>query len=282
VVARILAPSLSEALGRQVIVENIGGAGGMNAAARVAKATPDGYQFVLGHSGTHAINQTLYKHPPYDAAVDFAPVALIAELPIVLIARSTLPVGNLQEFMIFAKANQAKMQYASPGVGSTVQLACALLNTAIGIDVTHIPYRGGGPAMQDLITGLVDYQCATTAAALPQIESKTVKALAILMKDRSPILPSLASAQEQGLSDFEVVSWNAFFLPSGTPKPIIQRLNEAAIATLNTPLVRQRLHDNGAIVPVPERRSPEYLQKFVTSEIEKFAASIRASGLAMD
>jgi len=282
VVARILAPPLSEALGRQVIVENIGGAGGMNAAARVAKAAPDGYQFVLGHSGTHAINQTLYKHLPYNAAVDFAPVALIAELPIVLIARSNLPVGDLQEFMTFAKANQAKMQYASPGVGSTVQLACALLNARIGIEVTHIPYRGGGPAMQDLIAGLVDYQCATTAAALPQIEGKLVKPLAILTKDRSPILPTLASAHEQGLSGFEVLSWNAFFLPKGTPKPIIQRLNEATIAALDTPLVQARLHDNGAVVPGPERRSPEYLQKFVASEIEKFAVSIRAGGLTVD
>src|SRR5262245_20148258 len=225
VVARILAPPLSEALGNQVIVENVGGAGGMNGAARVAKAAADGYQFVLGHSGTHAINQTLYKHPLYDAAVDFAPVALIAELPIVLIARSSLPVGNLQAFVTYAKANQAKMQYASPGVGSTVQLACALLNAMIGVDVTHIPYRGGGPAMQDLIAGRVDYQCVTTAAALPQIESKMVKPLAILTRDRSPILPSLASAHEQGLSDFEVVSWNALFLPKGTTERIIRPPN---------------------------------------------------------
>jgi len=282
VVARILAPPLSEALGNQVIVENVGGAGGMNGAARVAKAAADGYQFVLGHSGTHAINQTLYKHPLYDAAVDFAPVALIAELPIVLIARSSLPVGNLQAFVTYAKANQAKMQYASPGAGSTVQLACALLNATIGVDVTHIPYRGGGPAMQDLIAGRIDYQCVTTAAALPQIESKMVKPLAILTRDRSPILPSLASAHEQGLSDFEVVSWNALFLPKGTPKPIIQRLNGATIAALDTPVVQARLHDNGATVVAPERRSPEYLQKFVTSEIEKFAASIRASGLSME
>jgi hypothetical protein len=213
---------------------------------------------VLGHSGTHAINQTLYKHPPYNAAVDFAPVALIAELPIVLIARSTFPADNLREFMIFAKANQAKMQYASPGVGSTVQLACALLNTAIGVGATHIPYRGGGPAMQDLIAGLVDYQCATTAAALPQIESKTVKALAILTRDRSPILPSLASAQEQGVRDFEVVSWNAFFLPKGTPKPIVQRLNNAEIATLDTPLVRGSPRPASYASDVPNRLRPDF------------------------
>jgi tripartite-type tricarboxylate transporter receptor subunit TctC len=131
--------------------------------------------------------------------------------------------------------------------------------------VTHIPYRGGGPAMQDLMVGRIDYQCATTAAALSQIESKTVKPLAILTRDRSPILPSLASAHEQGLSGFEVVSWNAFFLPKGTPKPIIRRLNEATIATLDTPLVQARLHANGATVAAPERRSPEYLQQTVSN-----------------
>src|SRR5262249_551272 len=167
------------------------------------------------------------------------------------------------------------------GVGSTVQLACALLNATIGVDVTHIPYRGGGPAMQDLIAGRIDYQCVTTAAALPQIESK-MKPLAILTRDRSPILPSLASAHEQGLNDFEVVSWNALFLPKGTPKPIIQRLNGATIAALDTPVVQARLHDNGATVVAPERRSPEYLQKFVTSEIVKFTASIRATGLSIE
>src|SRR5262249_40623918 len=129
---------------------------------------------------------------------------------------------------------------------------------------------------------LVDYQCATTAAALPQIESRLVKPLAILTKDRSSILPGLASAHEQGLSNFEVVSWNAFFLPKGTPKPIIQRLNEATIATLDTPSVQARLRDNGATVPGPGRRSPDYLQKFVASEIEKFAVSIRARGLTVD
>ena len=282
VVARIVGPRLSEILGKPVVIENVGGAGGMTGGQRVARAAPDGYQFVFGGTSTHAINQTLYKHPLYDATADFAPVALVAELPIVLIARSTLPVGNLQAFVTYAKANQAKMQYASPGAGSTVQLACALLNATIGVDVTHIPYRGGGPAMQDLIAGRIDYQCVTTAAALPQIESKMVKPLAILTRDRSPILPSLASAHEQGLSDFELVSWNALFLPKGTPKPIIQRLNGATIAALDTPVVQARLHDNGASVVAPERRSPEYLQKFVTSEIAKFAASIRASGLSME
>jgi tripartite-type tricarboxylate transporter receptor subunit TctC len=282
VIARVLSPGLSKQLGRQVIVENIGGAGGMTASARVAKAAPDGYQFVLGHSGTHAINQTLFKKPLYDAAADFAPVALIAELPIVLIARQNFPAANLKEFIAYAKANQAKMQYGSAGAGTTVHLACELLNAAIGIKITHIPYRGGGPAMQDLIAGLIDYQCVTTAAALPQIEGKIVKPVAILMKGRSPTLPELPSAHEQGLTDFEAVNWNAFFFPRGTPAPIIQRLNQATFATINTPSVQTKLQDDGAMVPAPERRSSEYLKEFVRSEIDKWEATIKASGLSAE
>ena len=178
--AEVLSPHLSEILRQQVIIENIGGAGGMIGAQRVAKAAPDGYQFVLGNAGSHAQNQTLYKHPLYNAATDFAPVALIAEQPIVLIARKDLPANNLQEFIAYAKANQAKMHYGSAGVGTRVHLACALLNAAIGVDVTHVAYRGGGPAMQDLIAGRIDYQCPNATAAIPQLEGKLVKAIAIL------------------------------------------------------------------------------------------------------
>src|SRR5216684_6658825 len=198
VLGRIFAPRLSELLGQQVIVENVSGAGGMTGASRVAKAAPDGYQFVIGGSGTHAHSQTLFKHPLYNAATDFAPVALIAEQPIVLIARKDMPVNNLQEFISYAKTNQAKMQYGSAGAGSAAHLACVLLNVAIGANVTHVPYRGGGPAMQDLIAGRIDYQCPLIVIAIQQIEGKTVKAIATLSRSRSLSLPDLASASEQG------------------------------------------------------------------------------------
>ena len=282
VVARILTPRLSELLGQQVIVEDLGGAGGMTGAARVARAAPDGYQFVLGFAGTHAIAQTLFKDPLYNAATDFAPVALVAELPIVLIARKDLPAGNLQEFIASAKANQARMQYGSPGVGSTVQLAYALLNAAIGVDITHIPYRGGGPAMQDLIAGRIDYQCVSTTIAISQIESKTVKAIAILGRERSPTLPAVATAHEQGLSDFEAATWNALFLPKGTPPAIVKKLHDAAVATINTPAVQERLREIGADLPAPERTSSEYLAKFVANEIEKWGGAIKALGVSAD
>jgi tripartite-type tricarboxylate transporter receptor subunit TctC len=198
-----------------------------------------------------------------------------------LVARKDLPAGNLQEFIAYAKANQASMQMASAGAGSTGHLDCMLLNAAIGINVTHVPYRGGGPAMQDLIAGRIDYFCTLSATAKQQIEGKLVKAIAILSRDRSSMLPELASAQEQGLN-FEASTWFGFFFPNGTPEPIIQKLHDATVAAMDTPSVQERLNEVGAVTVAPERRSPDYLQKFVANEIAKNAAPIRAAGLAID
>src|SRR5262249_15602568 len=220
VLGRIVGRRLSEVLGQQVIIENVDGAGGMVGSARVAKAAPDGSQFLLG-SRAAAITQPLYKNPLYNFAADLAPVVLIADQPTLLVARKDLPADNLQEFIAYAKANQATMQMASAGAGSTGHLHCLLLNAALGIHVNHVPYRGGGPAMQDLIAGRIDYFCTLSATAKQQIEGKLVKAIAILSRDRSSMLPELASAQEQGL-DFEASTWFGFFFPRGTPEPIIQ------------------------------------------------------------
>jgi len=282
VVGRIIAPRLSELLGQQVVVENVTGAAGIIGNSRVAKSAPDGYQFVLGATGGFAQNQSLYKNLPYNAATDFAPVALLAETPPVLVARKDLPADTLTQFIAYTKANQAKMQYGSSGAGTSTHLACVLLNAAIGVKVTHIPYRGGGPAMQDLIAGRIDYQCPLSAVTIPQIASKVVKAIAILTKERSKILADVATAHEQGLTDFDAGSWFAFFLPKGTPAPVVQKLNAATIATLETPPVQQRLFENGATVVALERRSPQYLQKFVESEIAKWAAAIKAAGVQID
>jgi tripartite-type tricarboxylate transporter receptor subunit TctC len=282
VMGRILAARLSEVLGQQVIIENIPGAGGMLGSARVAKGSPDGYEFVLGIAGTHAQNQTLYKNPLYNAATDFAPVALIAEQPTVLVTRNDLPPSDLPEFIAYAKANQAKMQYGSAGAGSANHLACVLLDAAIGVNVTHVPFRGGGPAMQELLGGRIDYMCNIVTNALPQIEAKSVKPIALLAKARSPTLPYVASAQEQGLPDFDASTWYALFLPKGTPAPIVQKLHDAIVATMDTRSVQERLKDIGADLVAPERRSPDYLSKFVVSEIARWAAPIKASGVSMD
>ncbi len=281
-IARIVADGLSSRLGQPVIVENMGGAGGMTGANRVARAAPDGYQFLLGNVGTHAQNQTLYKKPAYNAATDFAPVALITDQSLVLVVRKDFPANNLREFIAYAKANQSKMQFSSAGTGGSNHLACVLLNAAIGVEVTHVPYRSGGQAMQDLLAGQVDYQCPSLPVAMPQIAGKLVKPIAILSKNRSPSMPDLPSAHEQGLTDFDVPSWYALFLPKGTPAAIVQKLHDATVAAMDTPAMHERLRKIGSDLVAPERRSPEYLAKFVASEIAKWSVAIKASGVQID
>jgi tripartite-type tricarboxylate transporter receptor subunit TctC len=282
ILGRIVAGRLSELLGQPVTVENIGGAGGMTGTAGVARAAPDGYQIALGTSATHALSQALHKNPLYDAAGDFAPVALIAEQPFVLIARKDLPADNLQAFIAHAKANAATMRYGSAGAGSATHLVCALLDAAMGIKAAHVPYNGGAPALRDLVAGRIDYFCPVVTIAIPQIENKSVKAIAILSRNRAPILPGLASAAEQGLTDFAASTWFGIFLPKGTPAPIVQRLHAAVLATLETPSVQARLKEIGADIVAPERRSPGYLQSFLKGEIEKWVTAIKAANIRVE
>jgi tripartite-type tricarboxylate transporter receptor subunit TctC len=280
IIARIIGTRLAEVLKQQIVIENVGGAGGMTGAARVAKAPADGYQFVLGNVGTHAQNQTLYKNPSYNAATDFAPVGLLVDLPMLMVSRTTLPPNDLKEFIAYAKTNQAKMQYGSAGTGAPTHLACALLNVAMGVNITHVPYRGSALALQDMIGGRIDYHCLNASAAIQHIEAKNAKAITMTTKERSAAFPAIPTAHEQGLKDFVAENWLAFFFPKGTPAAIVQRLNEAAIAAMMTPAVMDQLKKNGAEIVAPERRTPEYLQKFVASEIEKWAGPIKAAGLS--
>ncbi|HEY1362350.1 MAG TPA: tripartite tricarboxylate transporter substrate binding protein [Xanthobacteraceae bacterium] len=282
VLGRVFTPPLTRSLHQQVIVENVGAAAGIVGTSRVAKAAPDGYTFLLGSVGTQAYNATLYKKLPYNPATDFAPVALFAEQPMVLLTRKEFPADNLQQFIAYAKANGSRLQYGSAGIGSTTHLACALLNSAAGIEVTHVPYRGGGPVMADLIAGQLHYMCSNSAGALPQINSHTLKGIANLGRSRSPHLPDLATAQEQGLADFEAVTWNAFFLPKATPAAIVDKLHGAVIEAMNDPAVKARMDDLGVTLVEPERRAPDYLQKFVESEIAKWAVAIKAAGVSVD
>jgi tripartite-type tricarboxylate transporter receptor subunit TctC len=281
-VGRIVADGLARQLNQSVIVENVTGAGGMAGGSRVAKAAPDGYQFVIGNVGSFAQSRWLYKTPPYDPVKDFAPVGLITDESLVLVTRNDFPASNLQEFMTYAKANQSKLQFNSSGVGGSNHLACMLLNTRIGIQVTHVPYRSVVQSMQDVIAGRVDYECLSLPLALPQITGKTLKALAILSKNRSSILPDLPSADEQGLTGFDAPSWYALFLPVGTPPAIVKTLNGALVGVLDTPAAQERLKQIGGDVVAPERRSPDYLAQFVAAEVKKWEGPIKASGVQLD
>ena len=279
---RIVAQRLTEVLGRQVVVENIGGAGGATGAQRVARSTPDGYQFLLGNIATHAFNQTLYKKPLYDAVADFAPVGLTVEQPRVLSVRKDLPVNTLPEFIAYAKAHQAELKFGSAGHGSAAHVACTLLNSRIGVDITHVPYRSTTLAVQDIVAGRVDYICDVISGMLPFIQGDQIKPIALLSPRRANVLPQVATAQEQGFGEFDTSSWHAVFFPPRTPEPIVRRLNAALSETLDTPAVRERLESLGATVVAAERRSPDYLAQHVRREIEKWAPAIKATGASVD
>jgi tripartite-type tricarboxylate transporter receptor subunit TctC len=200
----------------------------------------------------------------------------------VLITRKDFPADTLPEFIAYVKANAAKLQYGSAGVGSTTHLGCALLNSAAGLDVTHVPYRGGGPVMADLIAGQVHYMCSNSAGALPQIEGGAVKGIALLARERSSLIPTLATANEQGLKDFEAITWTAFFLPKGTPPEIVDKLHAATVQMMDTPALAERMHELGVTLVSSDRRSPQYLADFVAREIEKWGAPIKAAGIHVD
>jgi len=280
-IGRVFAQRMGEVLGQQVVVENVGGAGGMTGSKRVADSAPDGYTMILASVGTHAQNQSLYKKPLYNAATDFTPVAFLAETPIALITRKDLAVSNLTEFIAYAKANQAKMTFGSAGAGSATHLGCVVLNSALGVDIVHVPYRGTAPAMQDLQGGRIDYLCEIIATAKPQIDGGTVKGIAIMTKERSRVLPDLPTAAEQGL-DVQAYTWSALFLPKGAPDAVVKKLNTAAVEAIKTPMVQERMKSLGATVAQPNQQSPEWLGAFVKSEIEKWAAPIKASGVSAD
>jgi len=282
ILGRVVAGRMSEVLGQQVVVENVGGAGGMTGSARVANAAPDGYQFVLGTVGTHAQGQTLYKKPLYNAVTDFTPVILIANVPIVLETRKDLPVSNFKEFVAYAKANQAKMQFGSAGAGSATHLGCVLLNYVIGVNITHVPYRGTGPALQDLEGGRVDYLCDIITTAKPPIDGGTVKGLAIFDTKRSPALPDIPTAAEQGTPNLVAYTWNAIFLPKDTPGPIVKKIHDAALAAMHTPAVHDRLTGLGAEIVSDQDATPQHLGELVKSEIAKWAVPIKASGVSVE
>ena len=281
VAGRILAQGLTDVLGQSVVVENPVGAGGTVGSLRVSRGTPDGGQFVLGNNGTHSWSQSLYKNPPYDAVTDFTPLGLAVESPRVIIVPKNLPANTLPEFIAYVKANQSTIQFASAGPGSASHVSCTLLNAMLGVNVTHVPYRGLGPAMQDLISGRVQYICDSVSTSKPQIEGNHVKGIATTGLKRSPALPNIATAKEQGL-DFDVLTWQGLFLAKNTPAPIVNQLNQVLARALDLPTVKERLAQLGEEVPAPERRSPEYFKQFVAGEIARWSGPIKASGVTIE
>ena len=276
--ARIMAQRVGEILGQTFVVENVGGAGGMTGAARAAKAAPDGYTVLLGGSAVLAQNQTFYKRPLYNSLTDFEHVALFADSARVLITRKDFPAKTFAEFAAYTKANQATMQYGSPGAGSGGHICAVLLDGVMGTRVTHVPYRGAGPAMQDLIAGRLDYMLEQISTALPQIRGGTVNAIVTLGLDRAPGLEELPTGTELGFGGLDCGAWSSFAFPKGTPEAIVRKLAQATNRAIDTPALRERFKTIGVVVPSPERRTPEYMTKFAASEVERWAVPIKASG----
>jgi tripartite-type tricarboxylate transporter receptor subunit TctC len=280
--ARLQALVIGEILGQTIVVENVGAAAGTIGSGRVAKAAPDGYTMLIGNSGTQVYSQALYKKRPYDAVADFEPVAMVTESPRILLARNGLPVKNLQELVAYIKANQDKMQYSSAGVGSGTHLPCALLNFALGVNVTHVPYRGEGPALQDVIADRIDYMCTTIQGGAAQARQGTVKGIAVMSPRRSPVVPDLATTGEQGVPGVEATVWNGFFLPKGTPKPIVDKMQKAIETMISKPDVRQKMEALGLEILPPEQRTTAYLAKFLPEDVERWGKVIKAAGISVE
>jgi tripartite-type tricarboxylate transporter receptor subunit TctC len=271
VIARLVANKASEYLGKAIIVEDMGGAGGTIAVSRVSKAAPDGYQFIIGAVDTFAQSQYLFQNPPADTMKEFDPVALAVDQPLVFLARKGLPVSNLKEFAAYLKVHQKNVKFGSAGIGAAPYLACATITRIIGAEATHVAYRAAAPALQDMLRGDIDYYCPLAVSAVPFMKQNQVKALAVLTAERSPVFPDLPTAREQGIDFVDGYYWNAFFVPKGTPPEIVHKLNAAISRALDDQNVQNRLRDLAATAVPANRRSPEYLRTYLAEEIAKWS-----------
>lgn len=280
VITRIVTQHMSQTLGQQFVVENVVGAGGTLGATRAARATPDGYTLITGHMGTHAASVALYPELQYHPEKDFEPIALLAGTPIVILTKKDFPAKTLKEFVEEVKKNSAKMNQAHAGVGSVSHISCILLNSQLGSKPVGIPFNGTGPAMNALIAGQVDYMCDQIVNAVPQIQTGTIKGLAVATPARNPSLPDMPTTAEAGLPAYQASAWNAIFAPKGTPEPILAKLNEAAAKALSDDAVRKRLLELGSDIPGPDGRTRQALGKLVNDEIAKWTPVLKAATAA--
>ncbi|MGH6728140.1 MAG: Bug family tripartite tricarboxylate transporter substrate binding protein [Pseudolabrys sp.] len=277
ITGRIVADIFSRHLGQNFVVENIGGAGGTVGTLRAAKAPADGYTLISGHMGTNALAPVFYPNLGYDPEKDFEPVGLIAVQPELLAVRKDIPVNNLKEFVAYAKANEKKLNMGHAGVGSVSYIGCLLLNSAIGIKPTMVPFTGTAPVMNAILAGQIDYDCDPILGPLPHVRAGNVKALAIAAKKRSPLLPDVPTSYEQGLPEFDCAPFYAVFAPKGTPKAVIDKLAAALSKGLDEPAVQKRFAGLGAEIAEPNRRGPKALGELVHSEIARLTPILKAA-----
>jgi tripartite-type tricarboxylate transporter receptor subunit TctC len=278
-VARLLGQKVSESVKQPVVVENKAGAGGNIGADYVAKAAPDGYTILMGAVATHAINPTLYASIPYDPVRDFIPVTQVASTPNVLVVNPSIPASSVKEFIAYAKANPGKLNFGSGSTGSAGHLAGELFKSMAGVQMTHIPYKGAAPAMQDLIAGQVQLMFDNLASSLAQVRAGKVKALAVTTAKRSPLAPDLPTIAESGLPGFDINTWFGIFAPANTPRDIVDRLHNEFANALAAPDVREKMLNLGA---EPVSSTPEQFAAYIRAEAAKYARVIKASGAKVD
>lgn len=279
IVARFVAAELGKSLGQQIVVENRPGAGGNIGTDFVAKSTPDGYTFVMGTVGTHAINTSLYAKLPYDPVKDFAPVTLVASVPNVLEVNPALPVKTVNELITYAKANPGKLNFASSGNGTSIHLSGELFKAMTGVDMLHIPYKGSAPAVTDLIAGQANLMFDNLPSSIAYIKSGRLRAIAVTTLKRSPALPDVPTINESGVPGFEASSWFGVLAPAGTPKEIVNRLHDEIVKALHTPRLKNSLLSQGA---EPIGDTPEEFADYISAEIAKWAKVVKQSGAHVD
>ncbi len=280
VTSRALAQKLSESLGQPVVVENRAGAGGNIGMDAVAKSAPDGYTIGMGALSTHAVNPALYPKMPFDAVKDFAPISLVVVIPNVLVTNpAALPANDVASIIDFAKKNAGKVNCASGSNGSAGHLGCELFRLSTGASITHVPYKGGGPAMTDLLGGQVQMMFDNMASAMPQIKAGKLKAFAVTTPTRSALAPEIPTMAQAGVKDFDVFTWWGLFAPAGTPPETIKRLNADVTKALAAPDLKEKWLASGA---EPSPTTPEAFAAFIAKEIPKYAKIVKESGAKVD
>ena len=274
--ARAVAQRAGAKLGQQMIVDNIGGAAGMIGTNKVARSAPDGYTLAFGTIGTHVANVALYKALSYDPQKDFEPVAYLGSAPLILIAKTALPVNDFKQFVDYVRKNTAKLSYGSAGAGSIAHMGCLILMSEMKTDVQHVPYKGVAPAMTDLMGGQIDFMCDQTTTSLSFIRSGKIKPLAMLTRERIAQLPELPTAAEGGFPGVDVRAWNAIFAPKGLPKPVLDKLVAAMQAALEDPELKKQMGELGVELAGRDKSTPDNLRKVLASEIERLVPVLRA------
>ena len=278
VLGRLLGASMSNNLGQSVIVENTGGAGGTIGATKVARSPADGYT-LLFHNMAHASAPALYSKLPYNPIQDFEPIGIVTEVPMILVARKNFPGNNFSDVLTYAKTNGDKLNFANAGVGATSQLCEALLKSATGSKWTSVPYKGTGPALNDLLGGQVDFICDQPASTISHIKAGNLKPIAVATKNRLKILPQVATFSESGLPGFELTVWHGLYAPKGTPKEVVDRLATSLRDTLKDPVIIERYQDMSASIATPAQATPEALQNFLKADVERWKTALKAAGI---